>query len=47
MTLKNTKILKKSDIFFFSEKFWENILTYFQKFSAKILVKNGWFYKIL
>ena len=31
---------------FFAEKFWENILTYFQKFSAKIFrfwSKNSWF----
>ena len=35
---------------FFAEKFWENILTYFQKFSAKIFrfwSKNDRFYKIL
>ena len=35
---------------FFAEKFWENILIYFQKFSAKMFrfwSKNGWFYKIL
>ena len=35
---------------FFAEKLWENILTYFQEFLAKIYrfwSKNGWFYKIL
>ena len=46
---KNTKNFgKKSDIF--AEKFWENVLTYFQKFSAKKVLdleKNGWLYKIL
>ena len=34
----------------FAEKFWENILTYFHKFSAKLFrfwSKNGWFYNIL
>ena len=48
MTLKTQKFRKKSD--FFSEKFWDNILTYFQKFSAKVFrfwSKNSWFYKIL
>ena len=46
---KNMKISKKNQTFF-AEKFWENILTYFQKFAAKIFRfwwKNGWFYKIL
>ena len=52
--LKNTQIKKKKkrkkNLTFFAEKFWENILTYFQKFLAKIFKfwsKNGWFYKIL
>ena len=36
MTLKTQNFEKKSDIFF-AEKFWETILTYFQKFSAKIV----------
>ena len=42
------KISKKIDTF--AEKFWENILTYFQKFQQKFLdfdQKNGSFYKIL
>ena len=46
---KNMNISKKN-LTFFAEKFWENILTYFQKVSAKMfrfLSKNGWFYKIL
>ena len=46
---KNTKISKKNPTFL-AEKFWENILTYFQNFSAKIFrfwSKKGWFYKIL
>ena len=52
MTLQTQKFQqqqkKKSDIF--GRKFWENILTHFQKFSAKIFrfwSKNDWFYKIL
>ena len=28
---------KKKNLTFFAEKFWENTLTYFQKFSAKLL----------
>ena len=32
---KNPKISKKNQTFF-SEKFWENISTYFQKYSTKI-----------
>ena len=51
MTLKTLKFKKKKRIWhFFTETFWENILTYFQKFSAKIFrfwSKNSWFYKIL
>ena len=46
-TLK-TQYSKKNQTVF-AEKFWENILTYFQKFSAKIFrfwSKNNWFYKI-
>ena len=35
MTLKNTKISTKN-LSFFAEKFFENILTHSQKFSAKI-----------
>ena len=34
--LKNTKILVKN-VAFFAEKFWENILTYFQNFLLKFL----------
>ena len=41
MTLKAQKFQKekkerKKSLTYFEEKFWENILTYFQKFSAKI-----------
>ena len=36
MTLK-TQTFWGKNLTFFAEKFWENILTYFQKFSAKIL----------
>ena len=42
MTLKTQKFQKKSDTF--CRKIWENILTYFQKFSAKSFrfwSKNG------
>ena len=40
----------ENNLTFFVEKFWENILTYFQKFSTKIFrvwSKNNWFHKIL
>ena len=40
----------KKILTFFAEKFRENMLSYFQEFSAKIFAfwsKNGWFYKIL
>ena len=50
MTLKAQKFQEKKNLTFFKEKFWENILTYFQKFSAKnfrFWSKYGWFYKIL
>ena len=36
MTLKIQKFWKKGNLTFFAEKSWENIVTYFQKFSAKI-----------
>ena len=45
---KITKNSKKSNIF--AEKFWENILSYFQNYLAKIFrfwSNNSWFYKIL
>ena len=48
MTLKTQQFLLKSDTF--GRKFWENILTYFQKISAKTFrfwSKDGWFYMIL
>ena len=35
MTLKNKNLTK--NLTFFVEKLWENILTYSQKFSAKIV----------
>ena len=47
--IKNTKF-SKTNLTLFAEKFWENILTYFQEFSAKSFrfwSKNGWLYKIL
>ena len=42
--------ISEKNLKFFAEKIWENIWTYFQKFSAKMFrfwSKNGWFYKIL
>ena len=48
ITLKTQKFQQISYIF--CRKIWENILTCFQKFSAKSFrfwSKNGWFYKIL
>ena len=46
---KNTQIVKKKIKTFFANKFLENSLTYFQKFSVILDFgqKNGWFYKIL
>ena len=49
MTLWTHENLEKN-LTSFAKKFWENNLTYFQIFSAKIFrfwSKNGWFYKIL
>ena len=43
MTLKTQKFRGKKIWYFFAEKFWENILTYFQKISAKIF---SWFYNL-
>ena len=39
MTLKRQKFRKKISLFF-QKNFLENILTYFQKFSAKIFVSG-------
>ena len=48
MTLKTHKIFFLN-LTFFTKNIWENILTYFYKFSSKILrfwSENGWFCKI-
>ena len=50
MTLKTKKKKNRKNQTFFAENFLENVLTYFQKFSAKMFrfwSKSCWFYKIL